>query len=85
MFAAYCLYHLVFGMGGISKYYELKSERIALEQQLDTVKMERAALEDKVVRMRPGSLDLDLLDEQAYKMIGRGIRKSDEVIILQGS
>ena len=77
----YFSYHLVMGKRG---YFQLK----ALENQIELtqasfneIKAEREAIEKKVVMMRPGSVDIDLLEERARHVLG--FTKPDEYILLQ--
>ena len=76
----YFTYHLI---GGERSYLRLMS----LRHQIDTTqvaytqtKEKREATEQKVVMMRPGSIDPDLLEEQARSILG--YRRADEKIIL---
>ena len=58
------------------------AERVAVEQELATLKLERARWERRVAALRPDSVDRDLLDEEAHVELDR-IAK-DEVVIFTG-
>ena len=78
----YFSYHAVSGSRGLLALLELRREIAATEAELDRVAAERAALERRVERMRPESLDLELLDERARATLG--LIHEDEVIVLFG-
>ncbi len=52
-------------------YQQQVQERLALAKiRLDRTRAQRQALEAKVRLLRPGSLDADMLDEMARRMLG---------------
>jgi len=53
----------------------------AAHAEADEVKMERMSLEHKVNMMYSKSLDIDLLDEQARRLLGRA--NKNEIIYLR--
>ena len=61
--ALYFGYHAVVGSRGLLAWRQLNHDIAAAEQELAAVHAERQALEDKVYRLRPASLDPDLIDE----------------------
>ena len=63
--ALYFGYHAVVGSRGLLAWRQLNQDIAATEQELAAVHAERQALEDKVHRLRPASLDPDLIDELA--------------------
>jgi len=65
--AIYFGYHAVVGSRGLLAWRQLSQEIAATEQELAAVRAERQALERKVHRLRPDSLDPDLIDELARK------------------
>lgn len=78
----YFAYHLMHGDRG---YFALKGvqEKLVITQKKYEQKIsERIALENRVKRMRPNSLDLDMLDERARVVLG--FVKPDERLILIG-
>jgi cell division protein FtsB len=66
---AYFGYHAVSGSRGLLAWREVSTELAAGQQELDAVRAERGALESKVERLRPESLDPDLIDELARKQL----------------
>ena len=65
--AIYFGYHAVVGSRGLLAWRQLNHEIAATELELAAVRAERQALEDKVRRLRPDSLDADLIDELARR------------------
>jgi cell division protein FtsB len=66
---AYFGYHAVSGSRGLLAWREVSAELATSQQELDQVRAERVALERKVERLRPESLDRDLIDELARKQL----------------
>ncbi len=77
----YFCYHLVAGQRGYLRLMSLENKLASAEQQLDTVQAKRTKVEKKVVMMRPGTIDRDLLEERARHVLG--YRHKDELILLQ--
>jgi cell division protein FtsB len=67
--ALYFGYHAVVGSRGLLAWRQLNQDIAATEQELAAVHAERQALEDKVHRLRPASLDPDLIDELARRQL----------------
>jgi cell division protein FtsB len=67
--AVYFGYHAVIGSRGLLAWRQLNQDIAATQQELATVRAERQTLEDKVRRLRPGSLDRDLIDELARRQL----------------
>ena len=65
--AIYFGYHAVVGSRGLLAWRQLNQDIAATEQELAAVRAERQALEEKVRRLRPDSLDPDLIDELARR------------------
>lgn len=70
--ALYFGYHLMTGERSIIAYVQLDQQLEIAQAQFDEVSAQRIALEDKVKRLRPSSLDLDFLEERAHVMLGYG-------------
>ncbi|HEU4838378.1 MAG TPA: septum formation initiator family protein [Micavibrio sp.] len=77
----YFCYHLI---AGERSYLRL----VSLNRQIDTTEKnyvisskERQELEQKVVMMRPGSVNRDLLEEQARKVLG--FHYKDEKVLIK--
>ena len=67
-------------VAGCVRRRQLNQEIEATERQLAAVRAERQELEDKVERLRPGSLDPDLIDELARRRLS--LAEPLDVIIL---
>ena len=77
----YFSYHLVAGPRGYFRLIYLQSQVTSVSADYEVVKAEREAVEKKVVMMRPGSVDRDLLEEQAREVLG--YYYPDEIILRQ--
>ena len=78
--AIYFGYHAVIGSRGLLAWRQLNQDIAATERELAAARAERQALEDKVRRLRPDSLDPDLIDELARRHLSLAGRL--DVIIL---
>jgi cell division protein FtsB len=78
--AIYFGYHAVNGSRGLIAWQQLGRELEATQQELASLRAERAALEHKVERLRPDSLDPDLIDELARRRLS--FARPEDVIIL---
>jgi cell division protein FtsB len=67
--ALYFGYHAVVGSRGLLAWRQLNQDIAATDEELAAVRTERQALEDKVHRLRPASLDPDLIDELARRQL----------------
>jgi cell division protein FtsB len=67
--AIYFGYHAVVGSRGLLAWRQLNLDIAATQQDLAAVRAERKALEEKVRRLRPASLDPDLIDELARRQL----------------
>ena len=76
--AIYFGYHAVVGSRGLLAWRQVNRDIEATQQDLAAVRAEREALEEKVRRLRPGSLDPDLIDELAR----RRLRLSGPVVVI---
>ena len=76
----YFSYHTVLGNRSIVKYYSLEKQIETLSLKNDAILHEKENLHKKVVMMRPGQVDKDLLEEQVRQKLG--YRASNEMIIL---
>jgi len=79
--ALYFGYHAVNGSRGLIAWRQLGSELEATHQELASLRAERAALEHKVQRLRPDSLDPDLIDELARRRLSL-VDPLDVIILL---
>jgi cell division protein FtsB len=77
----YFTYHLVAGQRGYLRLMALEHKVAEASAEYETLKLERENVETKVVMMRPGSIDRDLLEERVRYVLG--YRYSDEYDLLQ--
>jgi cell division protein FtsB len=77
----YFSYHLVAGHRGYFRLMTLEHKIAEMNEKHSVLKTEREAIEKRVVMMRPGSIDRDLLDERARYVLG--YHRADEYILLQ--
>jgi len=80
----YFAYHATEGERGLRSYFAL-SHRIELAlAERDDASAERRVIERRVAELRPGSLDLDMLDERARQVLNL-VHEDDLVIQLPQS
>jgi cell division protein FtsB len=68
----YFTYHIVQGERGLFSWMRLRQKITESEQQLTEIQAEKETLERRVSLLRPGSLDPDMLGEQAWKILNFG-------------
>jgi cell division protein FtsB len=68
--SVYFSYHLVAGQRSLLSLMSLDNQVTRQEQELARLTTERGDLEKRVVMMRPGSIDRDLLEERVRIMLG---------------
>lgn len=79
LLCSYFAYHAVEGDRGALAWKRLDQEIISAEEKLATLKTQNQALERKVARLRPGSIDPDLLEERARSVLN--MMHSDDVVV----
>ena len=79
-FLAYFGFHAYHGEFGIYSKYRLQSETADLQAQLGVIKGKRIDLERRVQLMHDGTLEKDMLDEQARKALN--VSHADEITIM---
>lgn len=62
----------VTGHQGLLSYVDLQAREHQLEDRLASLKQQRTQLEARAARLKPGSLDLDYLDERARVELAAG-------------
>jgi len=82
VFLAYFGFHAYHGEFGIYSKYRFEALRATLEQGLEAVKAERVALEQRVQLLHDGTLEKDMLDEQARRALN--LSHPDEITIMRG-
>lgn len=75
----YFIYHSLEGDRGLWSYFRLSQKLETLEKEYQGLHHDRMVLEEKVKRLRPESIDRDLLEKQVRHLLGYG--HPDEVII----
>lgn len=79
----YFCYHLIAGERSYLRLVSLNRQIDATEKQYVMSAKEREALEQKVVMMRPGSVNRDLLEEQSRKVLG--FHYKDEKVLIKNN
>ena len=77
-FLGYFGYHAFTGAFGLQSMDRLVEEAAALSSQLAALRDQRQALETKVARVRPDSLDADLVDFQCTQRPQRDAGRRDD-------
>jgi cell division protein FtsB len=67
------------GEHGLFRLFQVEAQAVRLEAELDGLKAEREVFARKTRGLSEGTLDLDLLDEQARKVLG--LARADEILI----
>ena len=80
LFLAYFGFHAYHGEFGIWSKYSLKERTAAAQDQLDLIRGERIELERRVQLLHDGTLEKDMLDEQARRALN--VSHADEITIL---
>ena len=80
-FLGYFGFHAFNGEYGIYAKYQFEARAAVLEAELERVKAQRAELERRVRLLHDGTLEKDMLDEQARRALN--LAHPDEVIILR--
>ena len=79
MLGVYFTFAAVQGDYGLFKRIEVKAEGAALAQELASLQIEVARMENLTTRLSDKFLDLDLLDQQARDVLG--MVRADEIVI----
>lgn len=74
-------FHAYHGEFGIYNRYRLEAHTVELQARLDAVRAQRIHLERRVQLLHDGTLEKDMLDEQARKALN--VSKADEVTIFR--
>lgn len=67
------------GEHGLFRLFQIEAQATRLEAELEALKAQRAVVANKARGLAPETLDLDLLDEQARKVLG--LARADEILI----
>ena len=79
----YFCYHLIAGERSYLRLVSLNRQIDTAAKQYVVSSAERGALEQKVVMMRPGSVNRDLLEEQSRKVLG--FHYKDEKVLIKNA
>ena len=79
--SAYFYYHSVTGRYGLESYHETVKQSRELETKLATLRKEREKLSNRVVLLKNGSIERDMLDEQVRYNLN--MLHPDEVAIMK--
>ena len=77
----YFAFHAVEGERGLRAYFALNLQTELAREERDALRHDRMTLERRVGLLKPESLDLDMLDERARKVLNK-VHEDDFVIIL---
>lgn len=72
--ALYFSFYLLLGANSIFVLSDMRHELASAQTRMDQTKVERIALEDKVMRLRPETLDWDMAETEAVKVLGERVR-----------
>ncbi|WP_315928015.1 septum formation initiator family protein [Mesorhizobium sp. SP-1A] len=81
VFLAYFGFHAYHGEYGIYSKYRLQAQTVELEKQVAAIKAQRVELEQRARLLYDGSMEKDMLDEQARRSLNLSL--ADEVIVMQ--
>ena len=79
-FLGYFGFHAYHGEFGLYARIQLEQQKTMLQHQLEKITDERTALEKRVALLRDGSIEKDMLDEQARRALN--LSHPDEVTII---
>ena len=80
LFLSYFGYHAYHGAFGINSKAKLQAQVAGLQEQLASVKARRMEIEQRVRPLHDGSLEKDMLDEQARRTLN--VTSADELVIM---
>jgi cell division protein FtsB len=75
----YLTFSALQGEHGLFRLFQVEAQETRLRSELAALQAERAAIANKARRLSTEHLDLELLDEQARRVLGLG--RADEVMI----
>lgn len=81
LFLAYFGFHAYHGEFGIYSKYQLEERAAELQARLDILHARRVGLEHRVQLLHDGTLEKDMLDEQARKALN--LSHPDEITIMR--
>jgi len=81
LFLAYFGFHAYHGEFGIYSKYQLEDRAVELQARLDVARAARVDLERRVQLLHDGTLEKDMLDEQARRALN--LSQADEITIMR--
>jgi cell division protein FtsB len=75
----YLTFAALHGRYGLYRLFQIETQEKDLQAELAKLQSLHADVRNKTTRLSDGTLDLDLLDEEARKVLGLG--RPDEIII----
>ena len=81
LFLAYFGFHAYHGEYGIYSKYRYEAEAVELQARLDTARSQRMDMERRVQLLHDGTLEKDMLDEQARRALN--LSQIDEIVIMR--
>jgi len=79
--SCYFAYHSMIGRHGLNSYRTTSEHAIQLEYKLAALQAESAALKSRVKLLLDGSIEYDMLDEQARYHLN--MLQDDEIVIMR--
>tara|TARA_B100001093_G_scaffold461801_1_gene476530 strand:+ start:429 stop:743 length:315 start_codon:yes stop_codon:yes gene_type:complete len=76
----YFVYHSIQGQHGILAWRQLDIHITKAEVTFANLRAKQAALEQSVTMLRPGTLDLDMVEEQSRRMLN--FTHQDDVVVI---
>jgi|AntRauTorckE6833_2_1112554.scaffolds.fasta_scaffold43795_2 cell division protein FtsB len=76
----YFSFHILMGERSYLQLVSTEKKVETLAAEYERILEQRVALEDRVVRMRPGSIDLDLLEERSRHILGY-VRENEDILL----
>lgn len=78
---AYVIYHILSGNRSVFVYFNKKAIIDRKIQYLEDIKTRTAEIENKINRLQDSSIDPDLLDEEARKILGQS--ESGDIVLIK--
>lgn len=79
--SSYFIYHSMIGKYGLESYKQTSERAIKLEYRLAALREESAELKSRVKLLLDGSIEYDMLDEQARYHLN--LIQDDEIVIMK--
>lgn len=76
----YFVYHTIEGNRGYLAKIKVEKDILVANEELEKLRASRVEIEHQVKLLRPETLDKDMLEEQARKILG--VAKSEEEIVV---